>query len=192
MRRLEGLLATVRVDVNVPGAEVWLRDRQVGEAPGIVLVPGGRHVLEVRAPGFAPERRDVQLAVGTETTQRFTLRAYGRDGLDPVYFWSAAAAALVATLTATGLGTAALAQRGVLDAQLSDPVRMWAVRPEHAAEIQSLALAADLFFGSAALFAAGALVLALLTDFEGRARSEPALVVLPREGGAEIGAALRW
>ncbi|MFT5358534.1 MAG: hypothetical protein ACI9KE_005773 [Polyangiales bacterium] len=61
MRQLRNLLGTITVRSNVP-AQVWIGDRQVGEAPGNVLVPGGRHAVEVRADGYLPTRREVEVA----------------------------------------------------------------------------------------------------------------------------------
>lgn len=61
MRQLRNLLGTITVRSNVP-AQVWIGDRQVGEAPGDVLVPGGRHAVEVRADGYLPTRREVEVA----------------------------------------------------------------------------------------------------------------------------------
>ena len=46
MRQLRNLLGTIVIRSNVPAA-VWIGDRQVGEAPGEVLVPGGRHAVEL-------------------------------------------------------------------------------------------------------------------------------------------------
>ncbi len=61
LRALRNLLGTIHITVNAPEAEVWLGDRIVGMAPGDVLVPGGRHAIELRATGLLPGRREVEV-----------------------------------------------------------------------------------------------------------------------------------
>lgn len=198
IRGLEGLLATVRVEVNVGRAQVWVGDRQVGEAPGEVLVPGGVHVLEVRARGYAPERQQVQLAPRTTTTLSFRLTAYG-GALDPAWFWIAGATAVAAALTGGGFGIAALMRRDEIDEQLMDPVLARSVGEGPRAEIQTLTITADILFGSALLFATTAVVLALFTQFDGDGSSagpsrSASVRAAPMVGANAAGAALevRW
>ncbi len=199
IRALEGLLATVRVEVNVPHAEVWAGDRQVGEAPGDVLVPGGLHVLEVRARGYAPERRQVQLAPRTTTTVSFSLSEYGGAALDPAWFWITSATAVVAALTGGGFGVAALLRRDEIDQQLMDPVLARSVGEGPRAEIQTLTITADILFGTALLFATTAVVLALFTRFDGGGSSaspssSASVRVAPMvgESGGGLAVEVRW
>jgi tetratricopeptide (TPR) repeat protein len=169
--RLEGLLGTIEVSVNVPRAEVWMDDRQIGDAPGAVLVPGGRHVIEVRATGHGPERREVQIAPRTTISESFTLTRTD-SALDPLYFTLATAATGVLGLAAGGFGIAVLLVRQDIDQRLADDALRYSVTDATVAELQAYGLATDILFGAALLFGATAIVLALLTDFGGSAPQE--------------------
>jgi tetratricopeptide (TPR) repeat protein len=74
IEQLEALLATVRIDVNVP-AEIFVDGEPSGVAPGTVRVSTGRHVVEVRAEGHSPDSQTIIVAAGTEREIRFNLRA---------------------------------------------------------------------------------------------------------------------
>jgi hypothetical protein len=163
---LEGLLATVRIELAPAElrAEVWIEDRQVGEAPGDVLVPGGRHVIEVRAEGYAPARHELQIAPRTSETISLRLSSYS-SGLEPAWFWGATIAGVVSLAAGASLGGAAL----VLDDQLGQVGPVEAETTDYEAEnarIQALAVGADVFVTAAAIFGATAFVLALFTRFE--------------------------
>ncbi len=197
IQRLQGLLATVRVEVNVPRAEIWLEDRQIGIAPGEVLVPGGRHTLEVRASGYGPERRDLQLAPRTETDVSFTLSPYGGRGIDPLYFTLATAGAVGVALIGGALGITALVRSDDAKARLLDDELQWTVTESERQEIYSLGIAADVLYSTAGALAVTAVVLAILTDFGG-ARTPPpesaTLRVAPMLGAnvGGVAAEVRW
>ncbi|MCB9593772.1 MAG: tetratricopeptide repeat protein [Sandaracinaceae bacterium] len=192
---LEGLLATVHVHTNV-AAEVWIEDRQVGEAPGDVLLTGGRHVLELRAAGYETAQREIQIAPRTEQTVSVTLSALAEAyrGLEPGFFITSVVGAGVAGLLGLSLGIAVVARRGDIDADLADPVRRLTVGEAERSEIEALALATDVSFGVAGLGVVLAVVFALLTDWGGgEAASQAALPWLDvRPGGATGGVGLRW
>jgi tetratricopeptide (TPR) repeat protein len=98
---LQGLLATLRVKVNVK-AEIWVDDRLIGYAPSDVLVPGGRHTIELRAGGYEAFQKELQIPARSERTIEIRLKIIKEyHGLHPVFFWSGAAI----TLTAFGIGT---------------------------------------------------------------------------------------
>jgi hypothetical protein len=197
---LQGLLATLDIQTNVASAEVWVNDRMVGTAPGSVRIPGGRHVVELRAAGYAPERQEVQVPAQNVLAMTFTLTALADEyrGLPPVIFWSTAGVAAASLIVGSVVGILALGQRGSVDSQLEDMVgRLEGDRlEEKRSQIQTLSLVADLFFGGAALFGVGALVLAFLTDWggEGEAEAAPAttagLRILPQLGWSSAGLSL--
>ncbi len=161
VRALEGLLGRVRI-TTTPQArvEVWSAERQLGEGPGEVLLPAGDHVLFIRAAGY----ETVQLAVSVaarETVERTVELGRVFDGLDPVAFGITAAVAAATVAVAVGLGIHALSLR---DAALAQPVTV----AEDLAPIGDAALAADVVMGSGLAIAAVAIVLAVLTDWDGQ------------------------
>jgi tetratricopeptide (TPR) repeat protein len=170
IRALEGLLGTVEVASNVP-AEIWVDNRNIGQAPGTVRVPSGRHVMELRAQGYTDGRREFQIASRETQSLSFTLTALAAEyrGLDAAFFWGTTGLAIAAALAGGGVGIAALMRRSDVDAQRVDPVGMLDGGSLEAArdEIASLQLTADVLFGTAGLFAVTATVLAFLTDWRG-------------------------
>ena len=191
IRTLEGLLATIHVTVNVPEAEVWVGDRQVGTAPGEVLVPGGRHVVEVRAPGYVPAQQEVQVPPRSEQTVAFELTRLADEyrGLSPVYFWGSTGLAVVALGLGVTFGLMASAEHSSLEDMAADPARRWLVTDEDNARVARLALIADIGFGAAVLFAATAMVLAFQTDWGGgdEPPSQARLRVAPAVGQGTAG-----
>ncbi len=166
VRALEGLLATIRVRSNVPSAEVWVDDRLVGTSPGELHIPGGRHLVELRAPGFLPSRQEVQIPARTTQDLAFALEAlHRRQGVHRAYFWSAAGVALASGIVGGIFGGLALDARGDVDTRLRDPVLRYEVSEQDQQDIRRTALTADLFYAGAALFGVGATVLFFLTDW---------------------------
>ena len=174
---LERLLATVRVRTNVEGAEIWVDERLVGEAPGDVLVPGGRHTIELRAPGYLPARREFQVAARSVIEQEVALEAVPEQtGLDPVWFWISGGAALASAAVGTGFGVHALELHSAAGGIDLDGMQQ--------ARVDDAALTADVLFGSVALFGATAIVLALLTQWSDPETPAATAVVAPSLGGA--------
>lgn len=187
MRSLRNLLGVIVLRTNVP-AEVWIGDRVVGEAPGEVLVPGGRHALELRAEGHLPARREVEVAgrqrvevdVSLERAEMNVTNVENRHvqvveegGAPPALFWSGVAATGVAAVVAGAFGGAALAARG----------RTRALSPYDRAgiadgndRVRRSALLADVFLGVTGALAVTTLVLYFLTDFDGDAATPGATV----------------
>lgn len=172
VRTLEGLLATVRVTVNVPHAEVWVDERRVGSAPGEVQIPGGRHVIELRERGYLPARQEVQLPARATRDLAFSLEVVPRGrGVRPVFFWTTAGAAALSAAVGAFFGVRALVMRGDVDSRLADPAGRYEVSDEDRQDIRQSALAADISYGGAALLAVGATVLFFVTDW-GRGRAD--------------------
>jgi tetratricopeptide (TPR) repeat protein len=175
MRALEGLLATVQVTSNVP-AQIWVDDREVGASPGSVRIPGGSHVVVLRAQGYQDSRQQIQVAARETRALTFELGELAAEyrGISSVFFWGATGLAAAAALAGGAMGIVALTRRGDVDAQLMDPVlrhdggSLEAAR----AEIETYALVADVLFGTAGVFAITAVVLAFLTDWGGAPAEE--------------------
>lgn len=83
IKRLQSLLAIVRISLNVPKATLTVggRKRQVTNGQTLRL-PSGIHVLEVRATGYGPQRQKVTLTGGSVSTVQFTLRPGTRLRVD--------------------------------------------------------------------------------------------------------------
>lgn len=188
---LRDILGTLRIEVDVAGAEVWVDDRQVGAAPGRVRIPAGRHVVELRAPGHAPSRREVELASRQERALSFSLERLGRAGLRPVFFWVAAGLTVATAGVGAYWGARALAERGDVDARVAsaDEASRFSVTDVDRQRIGGLATTADAFFIGAAALGVGATVLAFLTDWGGaRASGAPraSLLVVPQAPGVQL------
>lgn len=193
IRTLENFLATLQIQSNVP-AEVWVANRQVGTSPGTVRIPAGRHTIELRAQGYTDGRREIQIAARESQTLEFTLSELAAQyrGISPIFFWGATGLAVAAALAGGGVGIGAVLRRGDVDAQLNDPVEMLDGGSLEAArrDIETLALTADILFGTAGVFAITAVVLAFLTDWGGAPSSESpsaGLRVTPVAGPGFVG-----
>jgi hypothetical protein len=169
---LQDHLATLRVVTNVP-AEIWVDGRLAGEAPGAVLLGGGRHAVTLRATGYEPVVFEVALAVRQEHQRQVSLQPLSAvEGAPPAWFWASATAAGAALAAGAVLGAIALSKSSALDARLSDPVEALTVTPADADEAADFALAADVALGSAMLLSATSVVLYFVTDWDGRGRPE--------------------
>jgi tetratricopeptide (TPR) repeat protein len=168
LRTLDGLLGTLRLTTNVPGAEVWIDDRRVGTAPGDLRVAGGRHTVQLRATGHLPAQADVQLTGRSIRSIRLTLERIPQSrGLRPAYFWSAVAATGLTVSVGAAFGGLALSANGDAADRLNGPER-FTVTAATRSDIESRVLVADVLFGTSVAFAIGTAVLGLLTDFRGR------------------------
>lgn len=185
LRALRNLLGTIRVTLTpaLPEgrrAEVWLQDRIVGEAPGDVLVPGGAHSIEIRATGFIPARREVQVTarqtaevsleleraqqtieqhieqnIEQHVDQNITVT---RQPLPPAVFWTGVALTAGTAIAGMGAGINALvtqSQQNVLDPRL----------PRDTGAITDSALIADIMFITSGVFLTTTLICAFLTDW---------------------------
>jgi hypothetical protein len=66
--RLAGPPATVAVNSEPAGAEVWLDGRLVSETPATLEIPAGWHRLQVRKAGYADWMREVEILSGSRLT----------------------------------------------------------------------------------------------------------------------------
>lgn len=204
LRALRGLLGTIRVTLRpaLPAgqhAEVWLGDRIVGEAPGDVLVPGGSHAIEVRAAGYLPGRRQVQvvarqtaeLSLELERAQQTieqhieqTIEQHveqnvtvTRQPLPPAVFWTGVTLTAGTAIAGAAAGINALVtqtQQSMLDPRL----------PRDTGAIRDSALVADIMFITSGVFLTTTIICAFLTDWTDGAPLEtpvvtPTAIVLP-------------
>lgn len=184
LESLRGLLGTIHIEVNTP-SDVWLGDRIVGAAPGDVLVPGGRHALELRASGYLPERREVEVAARQRVELSVTLTTAETHIENTVIEETTIEETHVhehvtverppvpVEVFATGVTLTVLTGIGGLAAGLSalishDQIAAMDPRlPHDTGGIRDAALAADVLFVTCGVLAVGTIVLGVLTDFEG-------------------------
>lgn len=196
LNTLDELLGTLDVTLNGPArAEVWLGDRRAGTAPGAVRVPGGRHSIEVRAPGYLPARVEVSVSARARVPVAFTMER-PRRGLARGYFFAGAGLTAGVAVAGAVFGGLALSERGALQARIDrgEQVLLRENAPEGAtrddAAITRNATIADVLFVSAGALAVGTVVLAAVTDWRGassEARAPTASVFIDPRGGLAVG-----
>jgi len=176
---LEGLLGTIVIQANVEQYVVWIDDREIGENLDRVSVPGGSHVVELRAPGYQPDRRDVQVPARAEREAVFELEELAEEyeGIGPGLFWAGVSLTAVTLLGGAALGIVALGQHNDLQSQIDDDPYggIGSVEQSEIDSMLNLALGADILFGSALLLGTATIIIALFTNFGGdEAEEEPA------------------
>ncbi len=180
MRSLRGLLGTIVIASNVP-AEVWIGDRVVGAAPGEVLVPGGRHAVELRAEGYISARREVEVAgrgrasvsidlesaevnVTNVTNVEENVNITEDGGAPPAVFYSALGLTVAAGIVGVAFAGRAMASGNRTEGL--DPLDRAGIEAGNA-ETSDSQLLADIFFGATGALAITTIVLYFLTDFDG-------------------------
>jgi tetratricopeptide (TPR) repeat protein len=160
-KTLRSLLGTLVVESTTP-AELWVDDRLLGTAPGRWLVPNGRHLVELRAAMYEPQRFEVQLGARQTQTLRVNLQKLSTyRGPPTTYFWVATAASGVALAAGATLGVMAVRSHE----EGSEINSLHLETAQHSERTRQLALAADACFGAALLFGATATVLYFVTDW---------------------------
>lgn len=165
---LEARLATVTIQTNVASAEVWVDDRHVGTAPGDIRVDGGGHNVELRARGYAPGRRALQIAARTHETIAIELDRVSA-GISPAFFISGAALTAITAGIGIGFGAVALGEQSTIDARLAsgDDAQVYRVTQDQIDNMEQMALFADIFYGAALVFGVASVVLIFVTDWGG-------------------------
>lgn len=187
LRTLVDLLATLVLETNVE-ADVWVDGRLIGQAPGSVLVAGGLHDVELRAPGVETARFPLQLAAGQRVERRIELAVLDEGGgMGPEPF--------IATAIVTGIALMAGAVLGGTALQLSsDAVARGpgGNTEDDARLVEGVAIGADVSFAVAGAAGIAAIVLGVATDWDGgQARSlrdVPTAMILPSLGPTHLGA----
>lgn len=165
---LQGLLGTILIVVDRPEYEVWVDDRVVGNNLDRVLVPGGTHVVEVRAPGFVPNQKEVQVPARAERTVEFELEELAEEfeGLPSWMFWTATGAAVLAAAGGAVYGVLALSRRNEIDDLLNNDFGgVGEVDMSDQDDVRNLARNADIFFGAALLLGTAAIIFAVFTEW---------------------------
>jgi hypothetical protein len=166
MRTLEGLLGTLVLHIgfekNQPlrAPEVWIDQRLASESTGTYLLPSGRHTIEVRAAGYEPALREVQLTARAKVLLEVELEAKS-EGLRPVLFWSGVGLTAAGAVTSGVLAARAIAKSNDVDDK-PVPARTEADRRV----VRKAALATDVTVGATGALAVGTLILYFLTDFD--------------------------
>jgi hypothetical protein len=160
----------VEISANV-GVEVWVDDRMMGEGPGKVLVPGGRHIIELRASGFEPQKVEIHITARETQSHTFVLKEITEfEGLSPAYFWTGAGLTVAALGTGIYVGLKALEK----DAEGTDrrDENPYLNSESDEDEVKDLALTADILYGVAGVLAVGTTLLFFFTDWEGDGEEE--------------------
>ncbi|MFO0558772.1 MAG: tetratricopeptide repeat protein [Polyangiales bacterium] len=170
---LEGLLGTLEIQSNVPDAQVWVDDRQVADRAGTVRIPGGVHVVELRARGYAPSRQQVQLPARTTQALSFRLeRLNVRRGLHPAFFATVAGVGVASGVTGIVFGARALGLRGEVDRLAASPATANSVGQDQKDQIRTAAVVADVMFAVTGVAAIGATLLGVATEWRRPAEQE--------------------
>jgi len=176
VRGLEALLGTVEITANVPTAQLWIDDIEVGvfdAEHSAVRVPSGRHTIELRADGYVPAQREVQILARGRVSAALVLEELSDyEGVDSWLFWTSAGVGAAALVVGGVFGILAMTQSSDASARCPnaacDPAtaEAWSENTVALREsIQRNALIADILYGTGALFGVTAVMLAFLTDW---------------------------
>ena len=164
---LETLLATIRIDVNIPHYEVWVDERNIGTNLLEILIPGGSHLFEIRAEGYVAAQQDITIPAQAERSLTFELEELAEEyrGIHQGYFWVFTSLTVVTGAVGMILGIMTLNEHDRLSNL--DEIDSLTVTDDELDRVGRLALSADLLYGTAGLFAVTAIVLAFLTNWSG-------------------------
>jgi len=168
---LRNLLGSLTISSNVR-SEVWVDDRHVGASPAQLMLPAGRHLIELRAVLHESARRDLVVRARGDHRLRFELAPLSNyRGLSPGYFIGSVAVTGVLLVTGAILGVSALgaSSDGVALAERHMQLKSPALERAQA-KVGRRAVWADLAVGGAALFGTTSLLLLLVTDWNGADR----------------------
>jgi tetratricopeptide (TPR) repeat protein len=188
LRALERLLGTIAITTNATGAHVWIGDADVGAAPGELRITAGHHVLELRAEGYEPVRREIDVAARTRLELDLPMSQLSDfHGISPAVFVSTTVAAGLALVVGIAIGTTALVMSNDAGGCPDRPMCSIDV-PGTRRSINDFALAADVLYGAAGVFAIASVVLAFVTDWGGHdaATTGASLRVAPTLGGLVV------
>lgn len=168
IEELETLLGTLRVEIDIESAEVWLDNRSIGTAPGSLSVPSGVHTIELRAPGHVTARHRITVAAGSEELLIVTMERLPEtfDGLHPAYFWTGLGLTLASGIATAILGITTVRDHNDVESRLDSLEEQWNVTQGEVDSVQNLALATDVMLVTTSIFAIATVVFALITNWE--------------------------
>ncbi|MBN1772830.1 MAG: PEGA domain-containing protein [Deltaproteobacteria bacterium] len=147
----------LRVEANVPGAEVVIDGDLMGAVPFRGVLQEGNHEVEVRAAGYEAQIQTVAIATGDERIVTVSLSEPW--GTDPMWFWSMVGLTGAATVATVALGTTVHLRNADYDPAASDAQSRYD-------EGQGLMIGADVALGVAAAAAVATLVLGFTTSWD--------------------------
>lgn len=179
---------TLAVNVNVPGAEIFVDDVVVGQSPLAepLLVDAGEHRLSARKPGYHPRAAQVTLAgrdalsvklelekIPTES-QRIIVQQRESDSNREAWMWGSWTAAGVFAIVSGVTGGLGIKAASELDDKRADPTATRSELDSSSRRARTLLLAADVFGGLAIATGGVALYFTLSGGSESEAGKEPA------------------
>jgi hypothetical protein len=170
-------VGTLRVEVNVGEAEIWVDGESVGAAPYQATVVEGSHEVRVAASGYLQQTQTVAIAMGESRIVTVTLTE--PPGTDAAWFWS-----MVGVTGAAAITTAALA--GVVVVKDEEYRNTEFPSDAQYREGKDLQLATDICLGVTLAAAVAAGVLGFTTSWGGDEESSSD----DGNGGTEVGASL--
>ncbi|MDI7268626.1 MAG: PEGA domain-containing protein [Myxococcota bacterium] len=178
LREIERI-GTLRVEANVPGAEVWVDGAYGGPTPYQGTPAEGNHEVRVTAEGYVTQVQEVSIAFGDERTINVTLSEPA--GTDPLWFWSTVGLMGAALVTTVALGATVVVKDG--DFNNARPPT-----DDQYDEGRNLVVATDLCLGITLAAAVAAGVLAFTTNWGGEeaAPVDMAPALAPTEGGVGL------
>lgn len=166
LHALKGLLGTLVITSNV-NAEVWVDNSKMGIAPGKILIPGGRHSIELRADGYESTKSEIQITARETQELTFMLNEIMEyEGLHQGLFWTGAALSVATLGAGIAFGTVAMKKdREGKDAH--EDLNQTSLTKK----IDRLSLTADILYGTAAVLAISTTVIFFLTDWKNNEES---------------------
>jgi hypothetical protein len=183
MSRLQTRVGTLRIDTNLPDAEIHIDDRKIKNAEAGVRVSAGQRQIIAEKPGYAPVRRVVdvlggeQVAVSLSFGPSLMAASYARSEADSAattWPWVAGITSGVVLLGAAGMGYWAYLESSKYDTEL-DRLTTQARLDELSSRARDKALVADVLLGVG--IAGAALTVVLLVtggDRESSSTTTPA------------------
>ena len=128
--------------------------------------------MELRAPGYVPSQQEVQVPARATRELTFELEELAEEyeGISPGYFWAAVGLSAAAFAAGGVLGIRTLRDRRSVDDCLAanpGPQGLACNADERRQEIGDSGRNADILVGVGGLFAAGAVVFAVFTNWDG-------------------------
>jgi hypothetical protein len=184
LAELEARVGSVDVECNVEGASVFVDGEHMDKTPIFfpLQLDVGEHEIEVRAEGYKPFNKKIDVPGGTEQTLEVELvpsakaEKASKKLHKGIFFGGLGVTGALALTAAITGGLALKTEKDYRELGVEDdwkPVQRKA---------KNLALATDVLWGMAGAAAIGTVVIAIFTDFTGGERKEAGLTLTPMIG----------